>query len=275
MIANRHVSVYDSAKRPSPAIEELRQVFRYRYLIGQLLRRDILTRYKRSALGVAWTMINPLGTMLILALVFSQVFRMEGYASYILSGLMAWNFFSQASNAAIINLVWGGGLLKRVYIPRTSFAIAAVGTGLVNLLLALIPLFIVLLINGIHITWAVLFLPVPIIMVAMFTLGVGLLLSSFAVYFPDVAEMYQIVLLAWMYLTPIIYPTEILPELAAKIIPYINPMYWLVELFRAPIYLGVIPAWSEIWPILTLCVVVLVFGWWFFCKRADEMAYRV
>ena len=275
MIANRHVSVYDSAKRPSPAIEELRQVFRYRYLIGQLLRRDILTRYKRSALGVAWTMINPLGTMLILALVFSQVFRMEGYASYILSGLMAWNFFSQASNAAIINLVWGGGLLKRVYIPRTSFAIAAVGTGLVNLLLALIPLFIVLLINGIHITWAVLFLPVPIIMVAMFTLGVGLLLSSFAVYFPDVAEMYQIVLLAWMYLTPIIYPPEILPELAAKIIPYVNPMYWLVELFRAPIYLGVIPAWSEIWPILIVCVVVLVLGWWFFCKRADEMAYRI
>lgn len=275
MIANRHTQVYDSVKRPSPAIEELRQVFRYRYLIGQLLRRDILTRYKRSALGVAWTMINPLGTMIILAIVFSQVFKMEGYASFILTGLMAWNFFAQASNAAIVNLVWGGGLLKRIYIPRTSFAIAAVGTGLVNLALALIPLVIVVLINGIKITWTIIFLPVPIILLAMFTLGVGLFLSSFAVYFPDVAEMYQILLTAWMYLTPIIYPIDRLPELAQKIIPIINPMYWLVELFRAPIYGGYIPGWSMIWPILLVCVVVLVFGWWFFCRRADEMAYRV
>jgi len=275
VIENRHTQVYDSRQRPSPAIEEIKQVFRYRYLIGQLLRRDILTRYKRSALGVAWTMINPLGTMLVLSIAFSQVFKMPGYSSFILSGLMAWNFFSQASNAAIVNLVWGGGLLKRIYIPRTAFAISAIGTGLVNLGLALIPLIVVLLINGIKITWAILFLPIPIIMLAMFTLGLGLIISSFAVYFPDVAEMYQIILIAWMYLTPIIYPTEILPELAQKIIPIVNPMYWLVELFRAPIYLGIIPEWSMIWPSLIVCTAILVFGWWFFCRRADEMAYRI
>ena len=144
-----------------------------------------------------------------------------------------------------------------------------------NLALALIPLVIVVLINGIKITWTIIFLPVPIILLAMFTLGVGLFLSSFAVYFPDVAEMYQILLTAWMYLTPIIYPIDRLPELAQKIIPIINPMYWLVELLRAPIYGGYIPDWSMIWPILLVCVVVLVFGWWFFCRRADEMAYRV
>lgn len=275
MAEKHHKDLYDSKQRPSPAIEEIRQVFRYRYLIGQLLRRDILTRYKRSALGVAWTMINPLATMLVLSIAFSQVFKMAGYSSFILSGLMAWNFFSQASNAAIVNLVWGGGLLKRIYIPRTSFAISAIGTGLVNLGLSLIPLIIVLLINGIKITWAILFLPVPIILLAMFTLGLGLIISSFAVYFPDVAEMYQIVLLAWMYLTPIIYPPEILPELAQKIVPIVNPMYWLVELFRAPIYEGIVPGWSAIWPSLVVCIVILIFGWWFFCKRADEMAYRI
>lgn len=275
MIENKHTQVYDSGKRPSPAIEEIKQVFRYRYLIGQLLRRDILTRYKRSALGVAWTMINPLGTMLVLSIAFSQVFKMPGYSSFILSGLMAWNFFSQASYAAIVNLVWGGDLLKRIYIPRTAFAISAIGTGLVNLGLALIPLVIVLLINGIKITWAILFLPIPVIMLTMFTLGLSLIISSFAVYYPDVAEMYQIVLIAWMYLTPIIYPTTILPELAQKIIPIVNPMYWLVELFRAPIYLGIVPEWSIIWPSLIVCTVILVVGWWFFCRRADEMAYRI
>ena len=274
MIANRHTQVYDSTKRPAPAIEEIRQVFRYRYLIGQLLRRDILTRFKRSALGVAWTMINPLGTMLILAVVFSQVFKMEGYASFILTGLMAWNFFAQASNAAIINLVWGGGLIKRIYIPRTSFAIAAVGTGLVNLALALIPLIVVVVINGLKITWAIVFLPVPILLLAMFTLGVGLFLSSFAVYFPDVAEMYQIVLTAWMYLTPIIYPESLI---SAKWMPFytINPMYWMVKMFRLPIFEGRFPSWQEFLPAFGWAAGMLLVGWLYFTSKTEEYAYRV
>jgi ABC-type polysaccharide/polyol phosphate export permease len=275
LLEDRHAQVYDSDRRPPPAIEELRQVFRYRFLIAQILRRDVLTRYKRSVLGIAWTMINPLGTMLVMSVVFSQVFKMEGYSGYILSGLLAWNFFAQTSNAAIINLVWGGTLLKRVYIPRTSFAIAAIGTGLVNLALALIPLVVVLLINKVAITWSVLFLPIPIILIAMFSLGIGLLLSSFAVYYPDVAEMYQIVLIAWMYLTPIIYPAEILPENFQPIIQLLNPMYWLVDLFRAPIYGGHIPSWSDTWPSLVVCTLTLLIGWLVFCRRSDEMAYRV
>jgi len=276
VIENRHTQVYDSAKRAPRPIEELRQVFRYRYLIAQLLRRDVMTRYKRSVLGVAWTMINPLGTMLVLSVAFSQVFRfVEGYSAFVLSGLMAWNFFSQASTAAIVNLVWGGGLLKRVYIPRTAFALAAIGTGLVNLGFALVPLVVVLLINRIPISWAFLFLPVPVLLMAMFSLGVGLLISSFAIYYPDVAEMYQIILTAWMYLTPVIYPAEVMPEFARSLVQILNPMYWLVELFRAPIYLGQIPGWSAIWPSLLVCTLVLVIGWWVFCTRSDEMAYRI
>jgi len=276
VIENRHTQVYDSAKRAPRPIEELRQVFRYRYLIAQLLRRDVMTRYKRSVLGVAWTMINPLGTMLVLSIAFSQVFKfVEGYSAFVLSGLMAWNFFSQASTAAIVNLVWGGGLLKRVYIPRTAFALAAIGTGLVNLGFALIPLVVVLLMTRIPISWAFLFLPVPVLLLAMFSLGVGLLISSFAIYYPDVAEMYQIILTAWMYLTPVIYPAEVLPEFARNLVKILNPMYWLVELFRAPIYLGQIPGWSAIWPSLLVCTLTLVIGWWVFCTRSDEMAYRI
>lgn len=274
-VTNRHLQIYDSSKRPAPAIEELRQVFKYRYLIGQLLRRDVLTRYKRSVLGIAWTMINPLGTMLVMSIAFSQVFKMPGYSAYILSGLLAWNFFAQTSNAAIINLVWGGTLLKKIYIPRTSFGIAAIGTGLVNLMISLIPLVIVLLVNKITITWAVLFLPVPILLMAMFSLGVGLFVSSIAVYYPDVAEMYQIILMAWMYLTPVIYPAEMLPEAARKIIQILNPMYWLVDLFRAPIYGAHVPVWSAIYPSVVVCTVVLLVGWIVFAHKADEMAYRI
>lgn len=266
---------YDSAQRPPLPIQELNQVIQYRYLILQLLRRDLLTRYKRSVLGIAWTLLNPLGTMLILTVAFSQVFGgVKGYSAYVLSGLLAWNLFAQSSNAAIVDLVWGGQLLKRVYIPRTSFALAAVGTAVINTLLALIPLFGVLLISGLPIPWTVILVPFPILLIAMFSLGVGLFLSSFAIYFPDVAEMYKIILSAWMYLTAIIYPADILPDWA-EILLEINPMYWLVKIFRAVVYQGTIPAWGDVWRSVLVSSFVLVIGWWVFSNRSDEMAYRI
>ena len=268
--------VYDSSQRPPRPIEELVQTFQYRDLIFQLLRRDVLTRYKRSFLGVAWTMINPLGTMMVLSIVFTQAFgSIESYPAYILSGLMIWNFFAQASNAAMVNLVWGGQLLHRVYVPRTSFALAAIGTGLVNTLLALVPLTLVILVSGVRLNISIIFLPVPFLLTAAFALGFGLFLSVFAIYFPDVAEMYQIVLTAWMYLTPVVYPEEILAPNIRFLISTFNPMYSLVKLFRLPLYYGRFPTVEELAPSILIVLVMLVSGWWFFSLRADEFSYRV
>jgi len=175
--------IYDSARRGHPAIEELREAINYRYLIWQLVRRDVLTRYKRSVLGVAWTLLNPLGMMLVLTLAFSHIFRFntDSYAAYVLSGLLAWTFFSQTTTAAMVNLVWGGGLLNRIYIPRASFALAAIGTGLVNLALALIPMLIVMLITRMPIHISLIFLPIPMLLLACFSLGVGLFTREIAI----------------------------------------------------------------------------------------------
>jgi hypothetical protein len=106
--------VYDSARQSNPALTELKELSNYWYLLKQLVRRDILTRYKRSALGVAWTMLNPLGTMLIMSFVFSNLFHTVGnYSIYLLSGLLVWNFFAQSTSAAMSGLVWGGSLMKQ------------------------------------------------------------------------------------------------------------------------------------------------------------------
>jgi len=267
---------YDSAKRAFRPIDELRQAFLYRNLIVQLLIRDITTRYKRSFLGIAWTMINPLGTMLVLSIAFSQIFgATKGYPAYVLSGYLVWTFFSQTTTASIVNLVWGGGLLQRVYMPRTSFALAATGTGLVNLLLALVPLIIVELLNGVTIQWTIIYLPLSILLLAFFSLGFGLLLSSFAVYFPDIAEMFQIILNAWFYLTPIVYPESVLSVTTRYWIFKLNPLYRLVKLFRMPIYDGIAPTWQDIWPILAISVAMLLVGWIFFSIKSDEFAYRI
>lgn len=267
--------VYDSAHRGSPPVEELRELMRYRHLVQQMIRRDIVTRYKRSILGVAWTMLNPLGTTLILSVVFSQVFVVQhGYAGYVLSGLMPWTFFAQTTNAAMVTLVWGGGLLKRIYLPRTIFAVSGVGTGVVNLVLSLAPLIFILLVTGVPIKATALLLPIPILLLTMFSLGIGLIISAVAIYFADVAEMYQIILTAWMYLSPVIYTEEMLPAKYLWVVK-LNPMYYLIQLFRAPIYEGRVPDLNEWLVAGAISVVTLVVGWIFFSYKADEFAYRV
>lgn len=267
---------YDSATQISPALEEFREVHRYRYLVGQLIRRDILSRYKRSVLGVAWTMLNPLGMMVILSIVFSQLFQsIESYPAYLLSGLISWNFFSQGTNAAMSGLIWGGSLLHRIYIPRTIFGISAIGTALVNLLIAIVPLIFVMLFTHTPIRISIVFLPVSILLLASFALGFGLILSTLAVYFPDVSEMYQILLTAWMYLTPIIYPEEIIPPELLPFVQNANPMYSIIRLFRLPLYGGRFPSLEEILPALAWSFGILVVGWVFFTSKSDEFAYRI
>lgn len=270
--------LYDSSKRVSPAIAEIKEIGNYHHLLAQLIRRDILTRYKRSFLGVAWTMLNPLGTMLVMTIVFSNIFRasMPGvpFSVYILSGLVVWNFYAQGTNASMSGLVWGGNLLQRIFVPRTIFAVSAVGTALVNTIIAIVPLIIVMLITQATFSWSLLFLPVAIMLVAFFTLGFGLLTSSLAAFFPDVMEMYQILLTAWMYLTPIIYPESIIPE-HLHTLYRLNPMYWLVRVFRAPIVHQSLPALRDFGIATAISVCMLVIGWLIFTSKSDEYAYRI
>lgn len=270
--------VYDSTRRGSVVLEELREIFNYRYLILQLVRRDILTRYKRSFLGVAWTMLNPLGMMLVWTIAFSQIFRvgdLPSYPAYVLNGLLAWTFFSQTTTAAMVNLVWGGGLLNRIYIPRTSFAVAAIGTGLVNIGLSMVPLIVVMFVTGLKVHLSILFAPISVLILAGFALGVGLLISTLAVYFPDIAEMYQIVLMAWMFLTPVMYPVTILPAAYRSYLTMLNPMYHMVMLFRIPIYFGRLPTATELLIPLGISIFFLSLGWLVFTLKSDEFSYRI
>ena len=166
--------IYDSARRGPVALEELRGIFRYRDLILQLIRKDIVARYKRSVLGVAWTMLQPLGMMIILSVVFSTLFsQVKGYPAYILSGLIAWTFFSQATSAMMTQIVWGGALLRQIYLPRTSFAVSSIGTGLTNLGISFIPLVFIVLIIGLPIRWSILFVPISMLLLGAFALGEG------------------------------------------------------------------------------------------------------
>ncbi len=268
--------IYDSARSRLPLVEEFRDLIRYRDLLLQLISRNIKTRYKRSALGILWTMLSPLLMMLALTFVFSEIFRFKTthYAAYALAGLSLWNFFAQTTTGAMSELIWGGSLMNRIYLPRAVFAVTALGTGLVNLLLSLVPLFLIMIVTGVPIRPAVLILPLPIILTAMFALGVALFLSRVAAYFADVIEMYQILLMIWMYLTPVIYPKEIIPKNLLWLFN-LNPMYHLLEIFRAPLHVGWFAGVKTMAAATVAAVLTLAFGWWYFSRKADELAYRI
>jgi ABC-2 type transport system permease protein len=267
--------VYDSAQRKLTPLLEAQEVWRYRDLIFFLVRRDLTARYKRSVFGIAWTMLNPLGMMIVLSIVFSRVFRIaiEDYPAFVLSGLIAWNCFAQASSSAIYALVWGGDLLQRIYIPRSTFAISSIGTGLINLLLSLVPLLLVMVVIGTPLHWTILLSPVAMILLGLFSLGVGLLISTIGIYFFDVVEMYTILLMAWMYLTPIIYTIDLLPVKIQRLLQ-LNPMVHLVGLFRDLILYGTIPPTRE-WLITAgFALGTFLIGWLVFTSKSDEFAYR-
>jgi len=266
---------YDSQKRKHPAVEELLDVIQYRDMVLQFVRRDIVARYKRSVLGVFWTMLQPLGMMVVMTIVFSQLFhRVEGYAAYLLSGLISWTFFSQTTMAALKEVVSGGSLARRIYVPHTAFAVSSIITGMINLGFSMIPLVLIAIILRRPITSAILFTPFSILILASFALGFGLILSTFAVNFPDIKEMYDIILRAWLYITPIIYPETILPEAYRYWILHINPMYYMIRLFRDPVYDGSMPPADILIISTAISAVTLIIGWIYFSKQADTFAYR-
>lgn len=268
--------VYDSSARLAPAIEEFREVVRYRHVVSAFVRRDLVTRYKRSLLGVVWTMLNPLGTMLIMTVVFSQLFHATAwYPVYVLTGLISWNFFAQTTLAAPQRLLWSGSLIHRVYLPRTVFALTAVGSGVVNILLALVPLAVVMLVVGSPFTPALLMVPIAIVLLAAFALGVGLLLSTIVVYFPDIVDIYQIGLTAWLYLSAVFYPYEVIPAEYRWWFFNLNPIYHIMLLFRDPLYYGNWPTAAHVLAAFTVATVALVSGWLVFTRKADELAYRI
>jgi ABC-2 type transport system permease protein len=154
------------------------------------------------------------------------------------------------------------------------FAVAAVGAGLVNLILALLGYLIIALALGSPIPWTILLVPVPILMTTLFALGVGLAVSTGAVYFQDVMPTYEVLLTAWMYLTPIIYPVSLLPEAVQTVLKF-NPMYYLVISFRALLLEGEIPDPLTLIVGALVSIIVFILGWLIFTRRAREYAYYV
>jgi ABC-type polysaccharide/polyol phosphate export permease len=256
--------------------ERMRALMGYRDLVLCLVERDLKVRYRRSALGMAWTLLQPLLTMLVLHLVFSSFFRfaVDNYPVYALSGLLFWNFVQQSIVSSMHSLRGHGEILRKVPVPSAVFPLATVLSGVVNLLLALPALLLILLVTGHPVKLALLFLPAAIVIAAVFTLGLGLLLSPLAVFFSDVIEMVGVVLSLVLYLTPVFYPQEIVPA-RLHLLMQLNPVRAVLALFRAPIYEGVLPAGPDLLTALLAATVSLGLGVLAFRRMADRIPFHL
>lgn len=260
----------NSADEKVSVINEIRDLAQHRNLLWNLVHRDLTVRYKRSFIGFFWTMLNPLLLMIILTVVFSTLFRFEGienYPTYFLSTYLVFGFFAQTTNQSMASLSWNGALMKRVRVPKSIFAVSTTLSGLVNLCLSYIPLFIIMIATGAPICITVVYLPVSFLLIAMFTLGVSLLLSALAVYFEDVQHMYQVVTFGLMYMTPVIYPISIVPYRWLWVIRA-NPLTHLVKLARDPVYGCTLPGSHVIIASSAAAVIALVVGWVVFHRLA-------
>ena len=272
---NAHPEVFDSSTQPHPFIEEAIELVRYRDLLFQWTSRNIKLRYKRSTLGVLWTLLEPLMMMTILTIVFSAAFRfpLVNYPIYLLSGYILFDFFNRSTMQMVEETIASHNLARRIHVPRSTFAVASVLTHFVNWTIALVPLFAIALLFRHPMTPALLTLPAGMLLTFLFALGVGLIISTIGAFFHDVKLIYGVLLTALFYATPILYPIEIIPE---RFRPFfeLNPLYYLCRLVRDPIYEGRV-APPETW-IIASCVsmVSAVVGWWLFTRSKNAVDYH-
>jgi len=249
---------------------------KFKPLLGELVARDVKIKYRRSVLGVLWTLLNPLCMMIILSLVFSNIFKfdVENYSLYILSGQVVFNFFSGATTDAMSSIISNGPLIKKVYVPKYLFVLSRIISSFINLLASFTALLLVMIATRAELHWKVVLVVIPLILLVVFSLGVGLVLAAITVKFRDVMHLYSVFTTALMYLTPVIYPMSILPNWLYKLV-MLNPLTNMLMMFRdVMINNNIFDLKSLIIAIIETALMFLI-GLYVFYKNQDEFILNI
>ena len=208
--------------------------YKYRFLMQQLVTKDIKLKYRRSILGYLWSILNPLMIMVIMVIVFSNMFRsdIENFPVYLIIGQTLFNFMSESTNQAIGSITGNASLLKKTYVPKYVFTVSKVTSSFVNTLFALGALVLVFIVCKVTPNIYYLLIPFILLQEYLFCLGLGMLLAQGSVFFRDIQYIYNAVTTAWMYLTPLFYPITLLPNGLREAVMMFNPMYFYITEFR-------------------------------------------
>ncbi len=256
----------------------LNDIKRFSPLLKNLVSKDFKLKYRRSVLGVAWSVLNPLFTMLVITTVFGTLLRIqvENFATYYIVGFSIWNLFSEATSLSLSSILTSSALIKKVYIPKYIFPIEKCLFALVNFAFSLIAVAVVMIFQGVMPSVTALLSPIPVLYCFIFICGVSLFLSAATVYFRDVQHLYGVFLTVLMYLTPIIYPLELLKghDFVEKIV-MLNPMTHYVEYFRQLVMYNTVPDLNENLVCIGFALIMFAIGALVFKKAEGKFILHI
>ena len=276
-----------TARRRVSISRRFAELIRYRELVVNLVKRELKARYKNSALGFFWSLLNPLGMTLVFTFVFTVMMpnsRIANFPIFFLCGFLPWQYFSAGVMTSMGSIVYNSNLVKKVYFPRETLPIGTVLAGLVNFLLALVVLFGAILVARAQLSPYIWQLPFVIFIQTCFVLGMALILSTLNVFYRDTMMIMDVALQAWFFLTPVFYPIEILPQSyyilgvevnIQRLMFYLNPMASLIAAYRDLLYWGGVTKLDFLMRTAATSLIVLVFGYWFFNRFSHRFGEEV
>ena len=253
----------------------IEKYIQYKFVFTELVKRDFKKKYKRSILGIFWSMLAPLCTLLIINFVFKHVWgrTQENYFIYLFSGWMIFQFYSDATNGAMNSLMANAGIFSKVKVPKYMFLFSRVTSSSINFFLVLIIYMTAVIVNGLPITWKFITLIYPIACMFLLILGVGLILSALFVFFRDIQYLYGVFTTALMYATPIFYTVDIMGDKAWVF--KMNPLYYYATYFRSVVIDGVIPTLEFHCIMLGISLLLFGIGCWMYKKYNYKFLYYV
>lgn len=267
-------------------IASLHELYQYRNLVVNLVVRDLKARYKNSVFGFLWSLLNPLGMMLVFTVVFTVLLpsKIERYPIFLLCGLLPWTFFSAGVMVSITTITGNANLVKKVYFPREVLPISSVLSNLVNFLLSLVVLFAVLIVFRSRFSSWLWLLPGVILIQTCFVLGIALILSTLNVFYRDTIMIMDVIMLAWFFLTPVVYSLTSLPtnyQILGMTIDVqrwmyiLNPMASLIAAYRDLLYWGYRTDLDFLARTAVTSLAILAFGYWFFIRHRDRFGESI
>ncbi|MBO9542039.1 ABC transporter permease [bacterium] len=254
----------------------LKEMFQYRELFFNLVSRELQSRYKGSYLGFLWSLLNPLLMMVVYSVIFSIVMRIkiENYSLYLFAGLLPWTWFSTALSNGAGSIIFNSSLVKKVYLPTELLPVVAVTTNLINFLLTIPILLLFIAFHHVPLTWALLAVPLVIAVQFLFTLGVAMFLAVLNVFFRDIEQLIGVIILVWMYGSPILYSPDMVPE-KFRLFYDLNPMAAIIHSYHQIFIHGTLPSLHSFAFPLLLGLVLVASGLILFSLTKFEFAEAI
>ena len=251
----------------------IKELYDYREMISNLVKKDLKVRYKGSVLGFLWTFLNPLLQLVVYTIVFSTIMRVDidKYYIYLFVGLIPWIFFASSIQVGAVSIMMNKDLIKKIYFPRIILPIVTTNSAFMNMFYSMIVVLLTILVSGIGFSKYMLLLPVVMVVQYILVLGMTFIFSALNVFFRDLEYILNIVLMAWFYMTPIVYSIDMVPTEYRGIF-LINPMSSIIMFYREILYYKKAPDFSFFGNIVLYSIIMIFIGYFVFERLQKSFA---